>query len=54
MITLAKNNIQRPQDLVGKKVAMAVEAIRAGFSACFPNPLDATSFVRELENVIND
>jgi len=31
---------------------VAVEAIRAGFAAYFPKPLDATSFVRELENVI--
>ncbi len=31
---------------------VAIEAIRAGFAAYFPKPLDATSFVRELENVI--
>jgi CheY-like chemotaxis protein len=31
---------------------VAVEAIRAGFAAYFPKPLEATSFVRELMRVI--
>ncbi len=31
---------------------VAVKALQAGFSAYFPKPLDATSFVRELENVM--
>jgi len=30
---------------------VAVEAIRAGFVSYFPKPLDATSFVRELEQI---
>ncbi|MCB9436736.1 MAG: response regulator [Anaerolineales bacterium] len=32
---------------------VAVDAIDAGFDAYFPKPLDPTSFVRELERVIN-
>jgi len=28
------------------------EAIRAGFDAYFPKPLDATNFVRELEQIL--
>jgi two-component system, cell cycle response regulator DivK len=32
---------------------LAEEAIEAGFSAYFPKPLDATSFVRELEGIVN-
>lgn len=31
---------------------VAVKAIQAGFSAYFPKPLDATSFVRELSHII--
>ena len=31
---------------------LAQKAIEAGFSAYFPKPLDATSFVRELEGLI--
>ena len=31
---------------------VAVKAIEAGFVAYFPKPLEATSFVRELERVI--
>lgn len=31
---------------------VAVDAIEAGFSAYFPKPLEATSFVRELERVL--
>lgn len=30
---------------------LAVKAIEAGFQAYFPKPLEATSFVRELERV---
>jgi CheY-like chemotaxis protein len=30
---------------------LAVKAIEAGFKAYFPKPLEATSFVRELERV---
>lgn len=30
---------------------VAVEAIQAGFNAYFPKPLDATSFVRELQTI---
>lgn len=29
---------------------VALQAIRAGFKAYFPKPLDPTSFVRQLEN----
>jgi len=32
---------------------LAEQAIEAGFSAYFAKPLDATSFVRELENIVN-
>jgi len=32
---------------------VAVQAIHAGFAAYFPKPLEATSFVRELESVCN-
>lgn len=31
---------------------VAVKAIQAGFNAYFPKPLDATSFVRELQHVV--
>lgn len=31
---------------------VAVQAIEAGFQAYFPKPLEATSFVRELESVL--
>jgi two-component system CheB/CheR fusion protein len=31
---------------------VAIKAIEAGFAAYFPKPLEATSFVRELERVI--
>lgn len=31
---------------------VAVKAIQAGFNAYFPKPLDATSFVRELQRVV--
>jgi len=31
---------------------VAVKAIQAGFDAYFPKPLDATSFVRELQRVV--
>jgi CheY-like chemotaxis protein len=31
---------------------VAVKAIAAGFDAYFPKPLDATSFVRELQRVV--
>lgn len=34
-------------------VETAVTAIERGFSAYFPKPLEATSFMRELENVLN-
>lgn len=33
-------------------VETAVQAIENGFSAYFPKPLEATSFVRELERVL--
>jgi CheY-like chemotaxis protein len=32
---------------------VAVKAIEAGFAAYFPKPLDATTFVRELQRVLN-
>jgi CheY-like chemotaxis protein len=32
---------------------LAEQAIEAGFNAYFAKPLDATSFVRELENIVN-
>jgi len=32
---------------------LAERAIEAGFHAYFAKPLDATSFVRELENIVN-
>ena len=32
---------------------VAVEAIKSGFRAYFPKPLEATSFVRELERVVS-
>lgn len=32
---------------------VAVKAIEAGFSAYFPKPLESTSFVRELQRVLN-
>lgn len=32
---------------------VAIKAIEAGFAAYFPKPLEATSFVRELERVIS-
>lgn len=32
--------------------AVAEAAIKAGFDAYFPKPIDATSFVRELEKVV--
>jgi CheY-like chemotaxis protein len=31
---------------------LAREAVEAGFNACFAKPLDTTSFVRELDRVI--
>jgi CheY-like chemotaxis protein len=31
---------------------LADQAIKAGFSAYFPKPIDATSFVRELETIV--
>jgi len=33
--------------------ALAEQAIEAGFQAYFPKPLDATSFVRELEVIVD-
>lgn len=33
---------------------VAVQAIEAGFQAYFPKPLEATSFVRELEGVLEN
>lgn len=32
---------------------LAEQAIEAGFNAYFAKPLDATSFVRELENIVS-
>jgi CheY-like chemotaxis protein len=32
---------------------VAQKAIRAGFLACFPKPIDTTSLVRELMNLFN-
>ncbi len=32
---------------------VAQEAIKAGFDAYFPKPIEATSFVRELERILN-
>jgi CheY-like chemotaxis protein len=31
---------------------VAVQAVEAGFEAYFPKPLEATSFVRELTNIL--
>jgi CheY-like chemotaxis protein len=31
---------------------VAQQAVRAGFDACFAKPIEATSFVRELERVL--
>jgi CheY-like chemotaxis protein len=31
---------------------LADQAIKAGFNAYFPKPIDATSFVRELETIV--
>jgi CheY-like chemotaxis protein len=33
---------------------MAQQAIDAGFAAYFIKPIDSTSFVRELENIVNN
>jgi CheY-like chemotaxis protein len=33
--------------------ALANKAIEAGFDAYFPKPIDATSFVRELETIVS-
>jgi CheY-like chemotaxis protein len=32
---------------------LAIKAVKAGFAAYFPKPLDATSFMRELQNVLH-
>jgi CheY-like chemotaxis protein len=32
---------------------VAVKAIQAGFTAYFPKPLDPTSFVQELQSIVN-
>jgi CheY-like chemotaxis protein len=32
---------------------LAAQALEAGFDAYFPKPIDATSFVRELEVILN-
>src|SRR5574341_6716 len=32
--------------------SVAQEAIKAGFNAYFPKPIEATSFVRELERIV--
>jgi CheY-like chemotaxis protein len=32
---------------------VAQEAIKAGFDAYFPKPIEATSFVRELERILD-
>lgn len=51
VITRAKNNIQRPQDLGGNKVAVAVEAIRAGFLPVFPNSLTRLRLCESLKTL---
>jgi len=33
---------------------VAQQAIKAGFDAYFPKPIEATSFVRELERILQD
>jgi AmiR/NasT family two-component response regulator len=33
---------------------LAEQAIEAGFSAYFAKPIDATSFVRELQAIVGD
>jgi CheY-like chemotaxis protein len=33
---------------------VAQEAIQAGFDAYFPKPIEATSFVRELERIVDE
>ncbi len=33
---------------------VAVEAVHRGFAAYFPKPLDATSFVREIDRVLRE
>jgi len=36
------------------KPGLGSQAIEAGFDAYFPKPIDATSFVRELEIIMNE
>jgi CheY-like chemotaxis protein len=33
---------------------VAQQAIRSGFNAYFPKPIETTSFVRELERIVNE
>lgn len=33
---------------------LAVKAIEVGFHAYFPKPIDSTSFVRELQNIVSN
>lgn len=33
---------------------LADQAIKAGFNAYFPKPIDATSFVRELQTIVSE
>lgn len=59
--TLLKNIKESPQMKAMPCVAVtafhsadvAVQAITAGFAAYFPKPLEATSFVRELQRICN-
>jgi CheY-like chemotaxis protein len=44
MITIAVTAFHSPE--------VAVQAIRAGFSAYFPKPLDSTHFVRQLQELL--
>ncbi len=33
--------------------SLAADAVKAGFTACFPKPVEATSFVKELERALD-
>jgi CheY-like chemotaxis protein len=49
----ALRNVPRVAMTAYHTAELAEQAIEAGFSAYFPKPLDATSFVRELEVIVN-
>src|SRR5258707_15673481 len=51
--TPALRNVPRVAITAYHTAELAEQAIEAGFSAYFAKPLDATSFVRELEVIVN-